>query len=386
MITPIEYQMRGGEHPNKRINEMEKEVVENAIRLFNSDPKYIRKGIKWCYNYLYFRSIYASQNPEMLKYLYEVRPYPEYIEIENTTFCDLRCSMCEHTYWKEKNLNMDFEDFKKIIKMFPRLGYIGLTGIGESYMNKDFHLMIKYLKEKYEGIYVELFDNFLHLDRKKAKDLISMDIDKMYVSLDAATKETFDKIRVGSNWDKVIKNIKDFDKEKKRQKNSFPDLCFHFIVSKDNRHELKKYIDFVHNLDVDAEFIQFTILLHPYKEIKDKFIEIDNQEKREVIEYAHSLGIKATWNMNSSDTKQTIDKCSVWTMPFIFADGDITPCCSLNEQNDRPWQRKNKMGNVFEKGMREIWYGKTYTDMLNDLKQNKCPSACARCRLYKMPK
>ena len=108
---------------------------------------------------------------------------------------------------------MSLEDFNKILDQFPDLKWIGVTGIGQSFLNPDFMPILKACKDK--DIYVEIFDNFRFLDYEKAKQMVKWSLDKIYVSLDAATKETYDKIRVNSDWDVVIKNVKDFDRAKK---------------------------------------------------------------------------------------------------------------------------------------------------------------------------
>jgi radical SAM protein with 4Fe4S-binding SPASM domain len=77
-----------------------------------------------------------------------------------------------------------------------------------------------------------------------------------------------------------------------------------------------------------------------------------------------------------------MNMCSLWTMPFIFVDGTVTPCCSLNEQNDRPWQRKTSLGNIFEQDFRKIWYGPKYTAMLDALREGKRPENCSRCAVF----
>ena len=66
------------------------------------------------------------------------------MEIEVTTRCNLKCIICEHTYWDEPNRDMSFEQFKGIVDQFPKLKWIGLTGIGESFINKDFMKMLRY--------------------------------------------------------------------------------------------------------------------------------------------------------------------------------------------------------------------------------------------------
>jgi radical SAM protein with 4Fe4S-binding SPASM domain len=289
--------------------------------------------------------------------------------------------MCEHSYWKEKNQNMSYDNFVKILNQFPRLKWIGLTGIGESYLNPDFPKMLEVCKKR--GIYIENFDNFVLLNEERARQLVELSVDKIYVSLDAATKETYEKIRVGAKWETVINNIKTLDRLKKEHNAHWPELWFHFIVSKDNVHELELYLDMINDMKVDVTRVQYTILLHAYDEIKDKFVEVTDEQKEKVYKKGQELGMQVSFNINTASCKSPISDCSVWYMPFIFVDGTVIPCCSMNEQNDRAWQKKTKLGNIFEEDFRKIWYGPKYTHMLESIRNNKNCSQCERCFLFK---
>ena len=366
----VNYTMRGGSHPDKEIEEVERQIVARAFSTFLSNPDYQKKGLKWAYNLTHFQVLYWTSNPELIKFQYAKKQQPHYLEIEVSTTCNLKCTMCEHTHWNEKNQNMSFEDFKKIVNQFPQLKWLGMTGIGESYCNPEYPKMLEWIKKK--GIYVENFDNFCFMDEEKVKQMVDLSMDKMYVSLDAATKETYEKIRVGANWEKVIENICRLDRYKKEKHSAFPELWFHFIVSKDNKHEMIKYLDMIHKLKIDVKQVQFTILLHAYKEIEDKFVTLSDEEKAEVVSHAMKLGILATFNVNTGDCKSEKANCTAWTQPFIFVDGTMIQCCSMNEQNDRDWQRKTAIGNVLEKDINEIW--KPFVHPNN---------GCERCFLFK---
>ena len=383
MVDPrLTYTMRGGTHPNPKIEEVENLLEQIALNTFFSSIHFQKKGLRWTYNWIYYSHIYATRDPQMLDWLFKNRPYPDFIEVETTTACNLKCTMCEHSYWCEKNQNMTYEQFLYILNQFPRLKWIGLTGIGESYLNPDFEKMLSECKRR--GIFVENFDNFTLLNEEHSKKLVEVKSDKIYVSLDAATKETYEKIRVGAKWETVIENIKTLDRIKKQNNSYEPELWFHFIVSKDNKHEMIKYLEMINELGIDCKQVQFTILLHAYKEIEDKFIDVTSEEKDAVIEKGIELGLNVSFNMNTQDLDQRspLSECSVWMMPFIFVDGTVIPCCSMNEQNDRPWQKKTRLGNIFEKSFREIWYGERYKNMCKLIRENKnCPQ-CERCFLY----
>jgi len=370
MNTFIDYQMRGGMHPDKEIDKIETEIANEAFRQYLISPVYQKKGLKWTYNWTHFRTLYWTQNPELIRFLYKKKMQAHYMEIEVSTVCNLKCSMCEHTYWKEKSKNMSFKDFKKIVDQFPQLKWIGLTGIGESYCNPEYPKMLEYIKKK--GIYVENFDSFSFITDEQMKQMVDLSMDKIYVSLDAGTKETYEKIRVNAKWDKVIRNIKYLDSYKKEKNSYFPEIWFHFIVSKENKHEMIKYLDMIDNLNIDVKKVQFTLVLHGYKEIKDKITTLSEEEKKNVVKHAQSLGLIATFNVDTVSPTIPKTDCTAWTMPFVFVDGTMINCCSMNEQNDRPWQRETSIGNLIKNDINEFW-----EDYIHPNK------ACERCILFK---
>ena len=70
-------------------------------------------------------------------------------------------------------------------------------------------------------------------------------------------------------------------------------------------------------------------------------------------------------------------------MPFIFATGEVVPCCTMNEANARNKQKDLSMGNVFKKSFKDIWYGRKYKDFRNGIRNGKVPYFCAGCPIYK---
>ena len=127
---------------------------------------------------------------------------PADIQLEITTACNLRCTMCEHSYWREKQRHMSYGDFVKIIEKFQVLDSINLTGIGENLMNKDFIKMLEYLKRR--SIKVIFNDNMTMIDKGIGEKLVKLGIDEVHVSFDGATKKTYERIRRGANFENVV--------------------------------------------------------------------------------------------------------------------------------------------------------------------------------------
>ncbi|MFH1002672.1 MAG: radical SAM protein, partial [Chloroflexota bacterium] len=160
------------------------------------------------------------------KYLPGLAPYLWDIEVEVTTRCYLRCVMCEHTYWPDKGyLNQDlaFEPFKELIDSLPRLKWINLTGEGSAFLNPDFMKMVRYVKSK--DIYLDFSHDFFFMTDEIARELIGLGVERIYLSIDAATKETYEKIRIGSDFDRATGNIRRFIQLKKEMNSPLPELC-----------------------------------------------------------------------------------------------------------------------------------------------------------------
>ncbi len=343
----------------------------------------LEKGWRYAYNYLHFLTFYNTKRPWLVKLLQWLEPYPAYIEIENTTFCNLKCLMCERTYWNEKSFSLSFDQFKSIVDQFPRLKWIGLTGIGESYVNKDFVKMLRYCKDE-RNLIVEIYDVFYFVDERKSEELIDLGVEQIYCSMDAATRETYDKIRVGSDFDRVVSNVRRFTQIKRRKGKFFPVLDFHFIVNKINYHEIIPYIHLISDIAPGSK-IQFTRLLHRYPEIDHLYVDVPRQVIDQSFAEAGRLGVQIFWNQNAQLNKPSMQNCITWYMPFIFVTGEVIPCCSGNEANQRERQKALSLGNIFEQSFDDIWRGEKYKTLRRKIRNGKVADPCSDCCLYEKP-
>lgn len=313
--------------------------------------------------------------------------FPPFLEIEPTTACNFRCVCCEHTYWKETARNMSFEQFKKIFDDFGKPKWLGLTGIGSSYLNKDYHKMLAYAKSK--GTIIEVFDHFAHFkDDAHIRELIKIGPDFQFISTYGATAKSFEKVCKGSNYKVIEKNIRRFVELKKQMKARFPILNFHYIITKESKDEVLTFLDFLNSLNTEIGEVLITPLLHTYKEAEKFVVHIDEDYVKTVRERAKRYGIPVTINMSAKqeaeglEKKPSINNCKEYIMPFIFVTGQVTPCCAQNEANEREWQKKTSLGNALEKPFREIWYSPKYVKMRKLIRENKCPGECAICPVY----
>lgn len=344
-----------------------------------------KRSFRAAWNRLWFYALWESK---FLKRLFLTKffpwgvPFPPLLEFETTTRCNLKCIMCEHTYWNEKCNDVTFEQFKDVVNQF-KLRWIGVTGIGESFMNKDFMKMLGYVKK--QDIYVELFDTFYFVNENIAWQLLNMGVDRIIISFDAATKETYEKIRVNSDFDLVVENIRTIFRLKKKMKEEVSEIYFHFIISKPNVHEVPQYIDLVNALRQGEDtYIMFTPLLHVYDEINDIAVDVPGEIIEETHRKAKAAGIGSGWNQNAEKEKlEEISKCTSWIMPFIFSSGEVIPCCVGNEANKRSFQKKFSFGNIYKQKFKDIWNSKLYREFREKIHRGETPVQCRDCSIFK---
>ncbi len=312
-----------------------------------------------------------------------IRPYPKSIEIEVSTRCHLKCSICEHSYWKETPRDMTFDEFKKIIDQFPGLKWIGTSGIGSSFLNKDFMKMLRYLKER--DIFVEFFDSFDLINEKTAEELVDLKIDKIWVSFDAANKQDYEKIRVGANFEKTVNNIKTLLDIKEKKKSPLPEIWFQMIVTSTNVDKMPDYVDYISELVKGRKYSYATLIfwtnILSFSDVEGLSTEITEEVRTEVLRRGRKNNIYINWNENIAPTNPS-SCCVRWNEPFVLVSGHVQPCCIINQANQREHQKEYSFGNLFNEDFHDIWKSKIFKQFLKDLKDNNFPDICKYCRLY----
>jgi len=323
----------------------------------------------------------------LYRYFPELGPYPRQLEIEVTTACNLRCVICEHSYWTEEPRHMSFDQFKAIVDQFPGLRWIGMTGIGSGFLNPDYMKMLRFLKER-RRCFVEFFDHFYLLDESLSSDLVGMGINKIWVSLESASRETYNRIRVGSDFDRVIKNIRSMLQVKAALRSPIPELWFHFIINRHNVDEMEDYVDLVADLAAEerglsAPIIYWTNLL-PFDEVEHLVSRPTEERMIDIEKKCRDRGIFSVVNENVACNKP-MSSCAKWNEPFVLVTGHIQPCCALNEANDRPYQEEHAFANVLETDFRKWWHSRRKTEFVRNLRSGIVNSVCKNCHIFAHP-
>jgi MoaA/NifB/PqqE/SkfB family radical SAM enzyme len=334
------------------------------------------------YNYQWARLFSIEEGLALGLYIYRrfpsLLPYPRRIELEVTTKCRLKWPKCEHTYWNEQQEDMSFAQVKRIVEMFPHLRAISLTGIGHGFENPEYFDMLQYLRER--GLFIQFFDPLLLVDDPHIiGDLVLLEPNWIWVSMDGATKETYERHIVGSNFDKVLKNAKMLIEAREAEGSVFPELHFQFIVTKNNILEMPQFVDLVHSIVQETQVlteIQF-IKLIPFAENQSLLPpygfpeEILRQTQENVDEYG-DIRLKII----HGGVKYPVQGCFAFSVPFITVKGEVWPCCTLTQGNVRHLLRGHALGNVFKDDFRTIWNSQEFIQLREDIACGIMPPLC----------
>jgi radical SAM protein with 4Fe4S-binding SPASM domain len=318
-----------------------------------------------------------------------VRHLPVHLQVEPTNKCNLVCIMCPRDGLVQNSERMPLERFRFIYDQIkPRR--INLSGLGEPLLNKDIFKMSSYAGNN--GSVVNLPSNFTlagnYLDR-----ILGSGISQIKVSIDAANRGTYLKIRGVDKFDEIVDSIRTLNHLKSNAGMSKPAIRFNFAVQDENIDEVVDAIDLSHRIGVDTIYFQYLEFVGIERR-KPKLVDRLNARtlKRNLTAAAAAASKRRihtnlpVWlrDLHLYDNKmQSIDKFKrnhrkcyfPWFSTFIEVNGDVKPCPVMG------WElNEGKMGNIFQEDFHAIWNNASYRQLRKDLKKGRRPFVpCETC-------
>lgn len=304
---------------------------------------------------------------------------PFKLKFESSTICNLKCVMCPltHNLKREKGV-LKFENFKKVFDEI-KPPYINLTGLGEPLLNKDIFRIIRYARRK--NSYVKLDTNATLLTDERIEKLISSDPTFVSVSLDGASKKTYESIRKGANFEQVINNLKKMIKYRNESESKTKIHVF-FVLQNKNLDELIEIIKLCNEIGIDALNGTVVISFGNAKNKKLRKIPLEKIEKlRQRLE---KIKREITIQLNIESIEQFLEDplnfekenskkpCYyIWYNPYITWDGNVLPC-DLHADNEIVF------GNAFREPFMKIWNNKKARNFRRQIIKKRT-GICEKC-------
>lgn len=280
---------------------------------------------------------------------------PKILNIEVTNFCNLNCPICVAKNTRKQGF-LDLNLLEKIIKENKTIlknQFIWLHFNGEPLLHNDFPKIIQILKEN--GINTRLSTNATLLTEEISSKLMEAGLDYIVFSVDGYTKDTYEKIRKGANFEQVERNILNFLKIK-RKKRFKTKIQIQIIKTKENAKEIKPFIQKWKKTDVNY--------------INVKSFCSRAWRAREINRFAEVLGLKKR-------IENRFPCFYLWETLIILWDGKVIPCC-------QDLSGELEVGDVKNENLLQIWNNSRMVDLRKrQLKGDFSMIPCNRCPDWK---
>lgn len=288
---------------------------------------------------------------------------PISVSFEPTTSCNLRCPECPsglRAFTRPTGM-LDQGFFQKTMDEISRdLLYLIFYFQGEPYLNPAFLDMVKYASDK--GIYTATSTNAHYLTETNARKTVESGLDRLIISIDGTTQDTYSQYRVGGNLEKVIQGARNIVKWKKELRSKKPFVFFQFLVVKPNEHQIDDIKKLAREIGVDQ--VRFkTAQVYDYENGNPLIPTIDKYSR-------YRPGKDGSFEIKS---KLSNHCWRLWHDPVITWDGLVVPCCFDKDAQHR-------MGDLKTSSFKEIWKSESYRHFrASVLDSRKNIDICANC-------
>lgn len=327
------------------------------------------------------------------------------IYIEPTNTCNLRCRTCMRNTWNEKDSFMSEETFINILKSIEEISprpSVFFGGLGEPLNHPDILKMIEHLKTI--NVKVDLITNGILLSKKISKELIKVGLNRLWISIDGATPESYLDIRLGSNLPLILRNIKELQSLKKSKYSAAPKIGIAFVALKRNISDLPKVLDIGINIGADEFSISNVLPYTPELNkqfLYDSFIGTSNYFPKNynillppmdinldlLNDISRILDKIYRGNSTKKDNYYNFEGC-----PFIEKqstsiryDGALSPCLPFMHKHQIFLENKFRImdpfiiGSINQKTLMELWNDPIYTKRRKDI--TEFDFLCNQCTL-----
>lgn len=246
--------------------------------------------------------------------------HPTRIRLEASTHCQLRCPSCPTTAGSiDAALGkgfLRFSDFRALVDANPQLRAVELSNYGEILLNPELVQILEYAHERRVVIRGGAV-NLNHASDAVLDAIVRTGVDKMSISIDGASRDTYSRYRVRGDFDRVLENIRRINALKEHYRTTRPELTWQFIVFGHNEHEIADARRMAAELDM-----KFSIKLSWDDEVSPI------RDRAHVAKEIGSPAVTRAEHRELHGEPYLGEICEqLWVNPQINWNGDVLGCC-----------------------------------------------------------
>ena len=167
--------------------------------------------------------------------------HPSKLFVEVTTLCNLQCGMCV----KQNGMggipegSMSPETFERLAPVFPYLDTLVLNGIGEPLLHPQLEAFIARARSLLPvGASIGFQTNGMALTDQRASSLVDAGLDRICLSLDTVTDDSFRSIRSGGEMQGIVAAFASLNKARARRAGRDLTIGIEFVLMRSNLADL----------------------------------------------------------------------------------------------------------------------------------------------------
>lgn len=293
-----------------------------------------------------------------------------------TDRCNLKCTMCPRQ-GTESLVEADIQDevLDALVRDSGQVKSILLQGLGEPLIYRNLPRVISRLKREMaaDGD-VGLTTNGTLLDLETARSLMDAGLDFLYFSVDAASKTTYQPIRVGADFDSVIRNVRDFAALRAVSGTGKPKCMMNFVVMGRNFREVPEFVEVAAQLGIES-----VCFSHCLDTASGGHLALDSAALTRLFETATQIGERRGISVFvPSVQRESEEKCLFMERVVVLGSGDVLPCHAMAPGYNT--NRKVKVfGNVNHESLAAIWNKPEVRDFRRRVLEGDFPEECDGC-------
>ena len=280
---------------------------------------------------------------------------PRKVYIEPTSMCNLNCSICFRHGWINEQIGHIASDrFDRLAAQLSHMDSVEeifFGGMGEPLFHPEICRMIAGLPRSKK---ISLLTNATMLTPEMSQSLIQAGLAELWISMDGFEKQVYEKIQLGSRFDRIISNIESFNIARA---GTAVRLCITFVVTPENADQLQCINEFADRFCVDELNISHMIPGEPIRKEETLYDRPDIP-----------VGKLHRFTPQAFPVKEHVCPFISNDAVFVRWDGSVAPCMQLlHSCYTYLFEEKRKItsfsyGNISDSTLIDCWCRPDYSE------------------------
>jgi MoaA/NifB/PqqE/SkfB family radical SAM enzyme len=310
--------------------------------------------------------------------------YPIKLDIENVSRCNFRCTMCAVSDWHkgQRAADLSLEAFRRLIDEQIGLVEIKLQGLGEPTMQRDdYFAMIRYARAKHIWVRTTTNASLLHL-KDNYRKMIDADVNELQISVDGASKQVYEGIRRGANYERVMANIALINRYGRER--GVERTKMWTVVQQANLHELEALVDLAAELGFSNQVFSLELTdfglarWHEINAAASAEGNLDIDFLLRLVERGRERGVRVRfWNTTAKYSTESPETLCPWPFEraYIASDQRVVPCCFIGNPDVAEIGTTKAQPESFA----SVWFGADFQSFRQAHLDGDIPGYCRGC-------